>query len=585
MKHKYPVKAGHFYALSEDTLAGDLMFEIMKDRSNTYEDGIAVVCVQGPLDQHPSGVFDNYDDILERYEEACDDEDTQAVILTFDSPGGDAYGMIEARRKIMRLMKRYEKPTYAYSNECCFSAAYGLASACQEIWVPSTGGVGSVGVVRPTKDESKAFERAGVKMTYVCTPPGKGIGRPGLPVDKTVINRIQGEVDQFGALFFKGVSKSRGISVDEILGLEANVFHGKKALKVGLADGIAGWDDFVAMVRAAHGGSTEISTSTPINGESDNGKQEHHSMKAKKAAQTLLALNAKKATTLQALIASKSSDERTKLTADLDKLIGEISVASQMAYKKTKKVEETEEETGEEEDEEDERCDDDEEEDEEEDESSMSSSSGSDSSSSDGDSSSMSTDAAEKSTRAFLKAKTGLYTPQRLLRLCKQVTGKESPGEIFGALDAMGVRLKSAIKTEKRVAKLEESNTRAKVNALLNKASAEGKVTPAQVPALKEQGMKDYGWLKGYVATLAPKVNADEVEYDLSANQAPTMASQINMLGGSNVALTDQQKILQAATQSLGGDEQKLFGEVQKQVQVKHQALGFTPNGKSGPRF
>lgn len=582
MKHKpdmqpYPYKSGHLYAIQEQAL--DLMFEVNRDRSNRVEDGIGILTVYGPLDHHASGAFDNYDSIIERYEELLEDEDVQAVVFAFDSPGGDAYGMIEARRSILKL--REQKPTYAYSNESCFSAAYGLASACEEIWLPSTGGAGSVGVVRPMKDESEAYKRAGVKMFYVSTPPGKALGRPGLPVDDKTLARIQAEVDQFGDIFFKGVSKARGISINAIHELQANVFHGKRAVKAGLADGVAGWGEFLDMIRLAHGGISAPVKGKTINRSSSDSTQEPTDMKAKKAAATLLALMGEKTKCLTALAASKNTEERVKLAGNLDKIISDISAAStKAAYKKTKKVEETEERTEdeeeeeesseEEEEEEEERCDDDEDDDDDDDEDSSVSSTGS------------SVD--EKAEATFLKATTGLQTPARLLRLCKQITGKQNVGEVFGALDAMGIRLKSAAKTEKRVAKLEMSSRRTKVNSLLAKAKDEGKITPAQVTALREQGMKDYSWLKGYVATLAPKVNQDEVEYDLGAqSQAPSMADQVNMLGGSKLGQTDQQKILQVATSSLSGDESKLFSSIQgKAVEKANSIFNGT---KAGPRY
>jgi capsid assembly protease len=573
MKHKFEAQAGRLYAAQPQAL--DLMYEIMRDRSNKVVDGVCIVSIQGPLDQHPSGPFDNYDDILERFEEAMEDENSTAVVLMFDSPGGDAYGMIEARRKIQRLRKENpNKPVYAYSNECCFSAAYGLASACQEIWLPSTGGVGSVGVVRPTKDESAAYAKAGVRMLYISAPAGKALGRPGLPVDEKTEARIQAEVDQFADLFFKGVSRSRGISVEDILALQADTYHGKKAIKAGLADGISGPADFLSMIRTAHPMAAPQDSGSPITRQSSSSKQEPD-MKAKKLAATLLALKAEKSTCLAALAGSKSVDERKTLAAQLDAVIGKLEAA----YKKTKKVEETEEETAEEEEEE-ERCDDDDEApaDEEDDD---------DDDDDDDEDSSVSTGSSvdEKHEKAFLKATSGLQTPARLLRLCKQITGKQDIGEVFGALDAMGIRLKSAAKTEKRVAKLEESNVRTKVSALLTKAKEDGRVTPAQVPALKEQGMKDYKWLKGYLSTLAPKVNQEEVEYDLSASgQAPSLAEQVSALGGrSNVPMSDQQKILSAFSNGLGEDATKTFKGIQTAALEK--ANGIFNGTKSGPRF
>jgi signal peptide peptidase SppA len=234
------------------------------------EDGIAIVRVNGPLEHHRTFWWDSYESILQRVEGAMTGQDlvaydeyangwkkdyeapaaipARAVVLCLDSPGGEAAGATYAHRKLRRLRKQYNVPLYAYANEMAASAAYELAAACDEIWLPDTGSVGSIGVIATLFDRTKANERAGLRVELLTSGEEKADNHADRPLTDEIRARMQGRVDELAQIFFRVVAKARGTSPAAVASLEAGMFIGQQAVDVGIADGVASWDAFLSTV-------------------------------------------------------------------------------------------------------------------------------------------------------------------------------------------------------------------------------------------------------------------------------------------------------------------------------------------------
>lgn len=220
---------------------------------------------------------------------------------------------------------------------------------------------------------------------------------------------------------------------------------------------------------------------------------------------TLLTVTQDRDKVLASLVSAKTESERNKFLAKFETLSLELATLQSKVAAKSKRMEEEEEEEesseeeeeSEEEEDEDEDKDDDDDDDKDDDDSK----SGTDSEEDEEE---------ESKALAKLSSKTGLHTYDRLYRLAKQVTGQKNVAGVFGALDALGTRIKHTAKLEHRVASLEGTNRSTKVRTLLNKAKEDGRITPGQMQALFDQGKKDYKWLKGYLATLPKQVHGIE---------------------------------------------------------------------------
>lgn len=234
------------------------------------QEGIAIVTIHGPLEHHATWWWDSYESIVERVEDAITGQDVvkadeyrngwrddyepmsampaRAVVLCIDSPGGEAAGCGQAHKKLRALRKQYNVPLYAYADETTCSAAYEIACACDEIWLPETGTVGSIGVIATLFDRTKMNEKDGLNVELITSGAYKADGHADRPLDDGIRSRMQARVDDLAAIFWRIVARRRQTSVKAVAELEAGVFLGQAAVDVGIADGVSGWGSFLRMV-------------------------------------------------------------------------------------------------------------------------------------------------------------------------------------------------------------------------------------------------------------------------------------------------------------------------------------------------
>lgn len=145
-------------------------FDTCADSGYTTIDGdVAIIHVQGVLVKKSEFFADfcqtSYEEIEREIVSAIINPAVNKIVLDIDSPGGDVNGLFELCEyiKLCRLQKKF----IAFANDSAFSAAYALASCCDEIYCTSTGGVGSIGVICQHVDFSKAEKDAGIKVTSI----------------------------------------------------------------------------------------------------------------------------------------------------------------------------------------------------------------------------------------------------------------------------------------------------------------------------------------------------------------------------------------------------------------------------------
>jgi ClpP class serine protease len=131
----------------------------------------------------------------------------------------------------------------AIVDENAYSAAYALASAADQIFVPKTGGVGSIGVITMHVDVTKALEEMGIKVTTVQYGSRKSDSYPTTPLSEEARARIQQDIDTMGELFVETVARNRGIAAEKVRATEAGCFLGAAGVEQGLADGVMSPDE------------------------------------------------------------------------------------------------------------------------------------------------------------------------------------------------------------------------------------------------------------------------------------------------------------------------------------------------------
>src|SRR5471032_3469223 len=208
--------------------------------------GIAVIPVTGTLVQklgtlRPYSGMTGYDGLRACLSMALADDDVRGIALDIDSPGGEVAGCFDLADDIYRA--RGSKPIWAILTESAYSAAYALASACDRIVVPRTGGTGSVGVICMHVDMSKALGAAGVNVTLIHYGDRKADEADSKPLSDEALSRYQSDVDAMGELFVKTVSRNRSLSVKTVRATQATTFLGAAGVEIGFADAVMAPDE------------------------------------------------------------------------------------------------------------------------------------------------------------------------------------------------------------------------------------------------------------------------------------------------------------------------------------------------------
>lgn len=251
MKQRRVIAPGELLALDPRSVRqdADAIFFLFSPSApeNEYADGVACVHIRGPLDHH-EGFGDNYDAIRHRAQEAFECEDAHTVIFKIDSPGGAVSGLLDTVRAIRLMSEESSKRSIAYIDERSFSAAYALASACDEIVLPRSGLLGSIGVISTMAEQVERDEMLGYRYVTLASGARKTDGHIHVPITEEATAAEWERVYELADQFFELVSQYRGISTRKIRGFEAGLFLGQKAVDVGLADRVSTFDELLAQV-------------------------------------------------------------------------------------------------------------------------------------------------------------------------------------------------------------------------------------------------------------------------------------------------------------------------------------------------
>lgn len=181
-------------------------------------DGVAILPVTGPMFRYAnlltalSGATSTQV-LASDFQLALDSRDVRAIVLSFDSPGGQPTGIAELAGAIRA--GRAVKPIAAYVGDLAASAAYWLASAAGEIVLSDTGMVGSIGAVMTVRDTRERDARDGVRSFEIVSSqsPRKRLD----PATREGEDAIRAMVDALAAEFVAGVAVNRGVSQEHVL--------------------------------------------------------------------------------------------------------------------------------------------------------------------------------------------------------------------------------------------------------------------------------------------------------------------------------------------------------------------------------
>lgn len=216
------------------------------------KDGVAVIDVVGSLVNRGAWVgassgLVSYEGIGAQVDAAVEGAkkgEIKGLVIDINSPGGEATGMFAAAEKI-RSARAY-LPIIAVVNDMAASAAYGLASAANEIVISPTSLVGSIGVVFMHIDRTAASAKAGIVETAIYAGANKTLGMGTLTPEAKA--SFQSMVDAFYERFLETVEAGRGerTTAEAARATEASVYIGREAIEKGLAERVGTFDEVLS---------------------------------------------------------------------------------------------------------------------------------------------------------------------------------------------------------------------------------------------------------------------------------------------------------------------------------------------------
>ena len=179
--------------------------------------------------------------VIRGLRKAFADEDTAAVVLKINSPGGSPVQSGQMHDEMLRLREKYpDIPLYAVIDDICASGGYYVAVASERIYADKASIVGSIGVLLNGFGFVDALGKVGVERRLLTAGQYKASLDPFSPVDTAGVTHIQSLLDDVHQQFIDVVKAGRGDRLKENPDLFSGlVWSGEQSLELGLVDGLS----------------------------------------------------------------------------------------------------------------------------------------------------------------------------------------------------------------------------------------------------------------------------------------------------------------------------------------------------------
>ena len=210
-----------------------------------HEQNVAIIPIEGTLTKswglEPESGFTGYDGIEAKFVAALADPEIKGIWLQIDSGGGDVAGLFPLVDLISASTMRNggTKPVYAMISDYGYSAAYAIASAADKVFLPETGGAGSVGVITMHANYGPQISNKGIEVTIMRAGDQKAKPHPLEKIDGETVAKIQKEIEAIRGMFVDRVATNRGIPRGRVDQTQAATYMGEDAKAIGFVDKIA----------------------------------------------------------------------------------------------------------------------------------------------------------------------------------------------------------------------------------------------------------------------------------------------------------------------------------------------------------
>ena len=196
----------------------------------------ALVDVRGVIASDQDSSADNLVTAMER---AFGNENSKAVILRINSPGGSPVQADYVYQSINRLRDEHpDKKLYAVVSDIGASGAYYIAAAADRIFANPSSLVGSIGVRGGGFGYTGAMEKLGIERRLYTAGENKAFLDPFLPEDEEQVEFWESVLAKTHEQFIQRVRDGRGdrLKEDEADLFSGLIWTGEQARELGLVD-------------------------------------------------------------------------------------------------------------------------------------------------------------------------------------------------------------------------------------------------------------------------------------------------------------------------------------------------------------
>lgn len=210
----------------------------LEGASATGKPHTALIEVRGTIADRQEASADNLVTSLRR---AFKDEQTRAVVLRINSPGGSPVQAGYVYDEIRRLRALHpETPVYAVIADIGASGAYYIAAAADEIYADKASLVGSIGVTAAGFGFVETLGKLGIERRTYTAGEHKAFLDPFSPERADEREFWQGVLHTTHEQFIEQVRRGRGDRLKEHPDLFSGlVWSGEQAVELGLVDGLS----------------------------------------------------------------------------------------------------------------------------------------------------------------------------------------------------------------------------------------------------------------------------------------------------------------------------------------------------------
>ena len=232
---------GIFFKLLTFAYLFALFFMIQFPFASSFEGATgkhtAVVEVNGTIAADEIASADN---IVGALRSAFEEDNSVAVIMRINSPGGSPVQSGYVYDEMMRLRDKYpNKKLFAVISDVGASGAYYIAAAADEIYADKASLVGSIGVVAGGFGFTGAMEKLGIDRRLYTAGENKAFLDPFSPQEEQEVQFWETVLETTHRQFIESVREGRGDRLEDDDRLYSGlIWSGEQALGLGLIDGL-----------------------------------------------------------------------------------------------------------------------------------------------------------------------------------------------------------------------------------------------------------------------------------------------------------------------------------------------------------